>query len=116
MLMDDKNQLITIARIKRPEPKVFHILQPGVIPPRPKWMEGDSTYIESVARTCPKCGSMDVWRGPWCHFSEISLLLKRYEPSIMHSGRKRHSACLSCGEFRTDIQAIAYTVQDEDDS
>lgn len=105
--------LITIAEIKHPEPRVFRILQPGTIPLRPKWMEGDPTYVESVARTCPKCGSMDVWRGVWCHRSEIYLRLKRLEPAVKHSGRTRHSACLSCGEFRTDIQAVAYTTPEE---
>jgi len=105
--------VITIARIKRPEPRVIRLVQPGTIPPRPKWMEGDSSYVESVARTCPKCGSADVWRGVWCHTPEIYLQLKRHEPAVKHSGRKRHSACLSCGEFRKDIQAVAYNNQEE---
>ena len=107
--------VITIGELKRPEPRVIRIVQPGRIPPRPKWMEGDPTYVQSVARTYPSCGSADVWRGPWCNAPEINLLLERMKPPVKHSGRKRHSACLSCGEFRTDIQAIAYTIQDEED-
>jgi len=104
---------LSIALEKRREPRVFRLLQPGRIPPRPEWMEGDTSYVESVARTCPKCGSMDVWRGVWCTTSEIYLILKRYEPSVKHSGRTRHAACRDCEEFWTDIQAVAYNVQDE---
>jgi len=107
-----ENNLITIATIKRSEPQVLRLTQPGTIPPRPKWMVGDSGYVESVAKTCPKCGSADVWRGPWCTVPEMYLVLKEREAPVKHSGRKRHSACLSCGEFRNDIQAIPYTLQD----
>jgi len=111
MAIGEEN-LITIATIKRPEPRVTRLVQPGTIPPRPEYMVGVSGYVESVARTCPKCGSADVWRGPWCTVPEMYLVLKRMEAPVKHSGRKRHSACLSCGEFRNDIQAIPYTLQD----
>jgi len=103
---------VTIATTKRPEPRVIHLRQPGTIPPRPEYMVGEDGYVESVARTCPKCRSVDVWRGPWCTVPEMYLVLKRMEAPVKHSGRKRHSACLSCGEFRTDIQAIPYDVED----
>jgi len=106
-------QTITIARIKRAEPRVFTILQPGTIPPRPKWMEGEPGYVESVARTCPTCGSNDVWRGVWCHVSEFSVRLRKYEPSVRHSGRNRHASCGDCGGFWTDFQAVPYDIQEE---
>lgn len=111
-----ESKVITIATTKRPEPKVYTISQPGKIPPRPKWMEGEAGYVQRVLRTCPTCRSNDVWRGPWCHFSERYFVLVRLEPPVKHSGRARHGACLSCGEFWTDIQAIPYTQQDWDDA
>ena len=107
--------VLTIAKTKQYEPKVIRILQPGRIPPRPKWMQGESGYIESVARTCPTCKSNDVWRGPWCTVPEIYLVLERMKPPVKHSGRKRHSACRDCGEFWSDIQAVPYKVQDWSD-
>ena len=103
---------VIALEIKRPEPRVFTIRQPGTIPPRPEWMKGEPGYVESVARTCPKCQSVNVWRGVWCTVSEIYLVLERMKPPVKHSGRKRHSACLDCGEFRIDIQAIPYVFQD----
>lgn len=106
---------ITIGKIERPEPRVIRILQPRTIPPRPKWMEGEPGFIQRVYRTCPKCRSMDVWRGPWCHFSEAYYVLVRLEPPVKHAGRKRNSACLECGEFWNDIQAIPYIHQDWED-
>lgn len=106
------NATITIAKIKREEPKVYYISQPGTIPPRPKWMEREPGYIQRVFRTCPKCKSNDVWRGPWCHFAESYYVLVRLEPPVKHSGRKRHCACRKCGDFWNDVQAIPYTLQD----
>lgn len=113
--MSDKSKVITIATIKRPEPKVYTISQPGTIPPRPKWMEGEPGFIQRVYRHCPTCKSNDVWRGPWCHFSEAYYVLVRLEPPVKHSGRKRNSACLKCGEFWNDIQAIPYKYTDWDE-
>lgn len=110
-----KENLITIARIKRPEPKTFTIRQPGTIPPRPKWMVGELGFIQRIFRTCPKCGSMGIWRGPWCHFTEAYYVLVRLEPPVKHSGRKRNCACEDCGEFWNDVQAIPYKNQDWDD-
>ena len=103
---------VITLEIKRPEPRVFTIKQPSTIPPRPEWMKGESGYVESVARTCPKCKSNDVWRGPWCHFPEAYYVLVRMEPPVKHSGRKRHAACSDCGEFWADVQAIPYEIQD----
>lgn len=111
-MQKDRGIAITIARVKREEPKVYVIRQPGSIPARPKYMQGEPGYVESVARTCPNCRSVDVWRGPWCTVPEMYLELKAREAPVKHSGRKRHAACLSCGEFRTDIQAIPYEIED----
>ena len=114
MAIGDEKQswTVTIARIKRPEPQTIRLVQPGTIPPRPKWMVGESGYVESVARTCPECGSSNVWRGPWCNAPELNLVLKRMEAPVKHSGRKRNMACLKCGHFRNDIQAIPYEIED----
>jgi len=107
--------VLTITKTKQYEPKVIRILQPGKIPPRPKWMQGEPGYLESVARTCPKCKSNDVWRGPWCHFAENYYRLVRLEPPVKHSGRTRHCSCNDCGEFWNDVQAIPYELQDWED-
>ena len=106
------NNLLTIARARREELQTFRLLQPGIIPDRPEYMEGESGYVQSVARTCPKCQSNDVWRGPWCTVPEMYLVLKKMKPPVKHSGRKRHSACRNCSEFWSDIQAIPYKIQD----
>ena len=102
----------TIAIVRQPEPKVYTIRQPGTIPNRPKYMQGEPGYVESVARTCPKCRSNDVWRGPWCTAPEMYIVLGDAKDGVKHSGRKRHAACLKCGEFWKDIQAIPYELQD----
>ena len=99
-------------KTKRFEPAVVRILQPGRIPPRPEWMEGEAGYVQSVSKSCPKCRSNDVWRGLWCHFAERHFILVRMEPSVKHSGRARHCACRDCGEFWSDVQAIPYTQQE----
>ena len=104
--------VITVALRERREAKVIRLLQPGTIPPKPRWMEGESGYVESVHRTCLKCGSNDVWRGPWCNTPEMYLGLKSREAPVKHSGRRRNAACLDCGEFWNDIQAIPYELQD----
>lgn len=106
---------ITIAKIQRPEPRTFRVLQEGTIPDRPEWMEGEPGYVESVARTCPKCGSMDVWRGLWAHFPAITFMLKRLEQPVNHSGRKRNCACLDCINFWNDVQAVPYSKQEDSD-
>ena len=103
--------VITIA-LKQREERVITLLQSGRIPSRPEWMQGEDGYVESVARTCPKCESNDVWRGPWCHFAEAYYVLVKMEPPVKHSGRKRHAACSDCGEFWVDVQAIPYDIQD----
>ena len=108
---------ITFAkfRIEPPKTKTITILQPVSIPPRPKWMDGEPGYVESVARSCPSCGSNDVWRGPWCTVTEINIRLVRMEPTVSHSGKARHCACRDCGIFRNDFQGIPYKQQDEVD-
>lgn len=113
--MSDKSFKVTNLRINRYEPKVITILQPVPIPPRPDWMVGESGYFEAVAKSCPFCRSNDVWRGPWCNKPEVMVRLIRMETPVKHSGRGRHSACLSCGAFWTDFQGIKYTLQDEED-
>lgn len=107
-----KGQVITIAKIKRVEPKVYVISQPGIIPDRPEWMEGEPGFIQRVHRSCPVCRSNDVWRGPWCHFSEAYYVLVRLEPPVKHSGRKRNASCRDCGDFWNDIQAVQYKYMD----
>ncbi|MCW4051289.1 MAG: hypothetical protein NWE89_16315 [Candidatus Bathyarchaeota archaeon] len=109
------DNLITIARVKSPEPKTFKVLQEGRVPDRPEWMEGEPGYLEQVFKTCPKCGSMDVWRGLWAHFPAISYMLVRLEPPVKHSGRRRNCSCLKCGGFWNDIQAVPYVKQEESD-
>ena len=107
---------ITYAiRIDPPKTKTITILQPGTIPPRPKWMVGEPGYYEGVARSCPVCRSNDIWRGPWCNKPEVMVRLIRMETPVKHSGRGRHSACQSCGAFWTDFQGIPYKIREEED-
>ena len=102
------------VNIKHVEPTKIHLIQPWSVPARPKWMTGDPSYAESVSETCPNCGSSDIWRGPWCTRPEIYVVIEGEPSPVRCSGRTRHFACLSCGEFRSDIQVVAYDIQDED--
>jgi len=101
------------VKFEHVKPTKIHLIQPWRVPPRPRWMEGDPSYAESVLGTCPNCGSSDIWRGPWCSTPEIYLRISGEPSPVRCSGRTRHFACLSCGEFRSDIQAVAYELQEE---